>query len=63
MKKKNHNIQHGWAIWNEQSGFYFYSFTDTRSCAIKDHERVQQRPWKACRKDGDVAVRVKLERL
>ena len=58
---KDKKIDFGWSIWNARIGIYFNSFTDTRGCAIGDHEARVGRPWKDLRKDGDRAVRVRIE--
>jgi len=55
------NKEFGWAIWNPKIGFYFSSFTDTRQCAIRDHEKNTRKKWAACRRYGDKAVKAKLE--
>ena len=50
-----------WAVWNRRVGFYYPSVSDTRKCAIEDHIKAFGNCWRKCRKNGDRAVKIKIE--
>jgi hypothetical protein len=54
-------IQLAWAIWNDRSGIFYGTVTDTRVCAILEQIETQELTWEDCRRRGDRAVKIRIE--